>query len=108
MSGRLGDGRRVYELIVLQCSWFGVLVVGDRSTSLDCQLVWREGQRSLKGTVWYILLGEVTYNSRNVFLLFVVWVSKVFFGLKGVSDCLLGLLPIRSTDEGTEKSEMGN
>ena len=26
---------------------------------------------------------------------------------KGVSGCLLGLLPIRSTDEGTEKSEDG-
>ena len=77
MSGRLGGGRRVYELIVLQCSRFGVPVVGDRSTNLDCRLVWREGQRSLKGTVRCILQGGGTYNSRTVFLLFVVWVLKV-------------------------------
>ena len=52
-----------------------------------------------------ILQGEGTYNSRNVFLLFVVCVLKVL--TEGVSGSLLGLLPIGSTDEGTEKSEDG-
>ena len=55
--------------------------------------------------VQYTLQGGRIYNSRNVFLLFVVWMLKV--QAKGVSDSLLGLLPIRSTDEGTEKSENG-
>ena len=34
-----------------------------------------------------------------------IWVRG--FWQKGVSGCLLGLLPIRSTDESTEKSEDG-
>ena len=85
-----------------------MLVVGDRSTNPDCQLVRQEELRSWRGTVLYTLWGEGTYNSRNVILLIVVMGVKRggFFLAEGVSG-LLGLLPIRSTDEGTEKSENG-
>ena len=70
-------GRRVYELIVPQCSRFGVHVIDDRSTSLNFWLKQQEGWRNWKGMVWCILPGLGTYNSRNVFLLLVVYGSEV-------------------------------
>ena len=77
MYGRLGVGRRAYELIVPQCSRIEGHTVGGRSTNPNCPLMQRGGQRSLKGTVWCILQGGGTYNSRGVFLLSVVEGLKV-------------------------------
>ena len=81
-------------------------VIGDRPTNLDFWLKWQEGWRNWKGTVRCILPESGTYNSRNVFLLLVVYGSEVL--ADGASGRLLGLLPIRSADEGTEKSEDGD
>ena len=81
-------------------------VIGDRSTNLGFRLKQQGGWKNWKGTVQCILQGSGTYNSRNVLpAVRCIWVNGC--GRKGVSGCLLGLLPIRSTDEGTEKSEHG-
>ena len=98
-------GRRVYELIVLRCSRSGEHVIDGMSTSLGFRRGQQEGQKNWKGRVWCIPEGLGTYNSRRTLLLFVVYGLEVL--AEGVSGCLLGLLPIRSTDESTEKSEDG-
>ena len=105
MLGISGGGRRVYELIVLRYNRSGEHVIDDMSTSPGYPRERQEGQKNWRGRVRCIPGGLGTYNSRRRLLLFVVlWVR---LWQKGVSGRLLGLLPIRSTDESTEKSEDG-
>ena len=80
-------------------------MIGNRSTNLDFWLKQQEGRRNWKGTVWCILQGVGTYNSRKDSC-YLLYMGQGFWQ-KRASGRLLGLLPIRSTDEGTEESEDG-